>query len=359
MNNVTCIDPARSGRLRPGLVGLLVLAVALAGCTAPRLDSPSKVRQTDVFLPPLFSSSSSPDGTSHAWNALIWLVGEDTEGERTHSRALPFWWHDADPPYSENTLVFPFWYSRTTPESRTRFWSILYGYQDTPDLRTDYVIPPIFWWQRSKTADENRYGVFLLWDWRHVDSRTDWTLLPILGLAHLAHWEGGYPGEGVRVPALGRESSRRFTLLNLLGLVELFGYDDVGDTRDIRVLTFLSSEMLSPLRSRRGRGDDPFVREWIFPLYMNVQDDDGGWSYVGPLWGERSDRAEGTRTDWWLLGLVSHTTPLAPAAGAGAGPAAPAEGQPPAGEGQAAPGAPAEGAPAEAWKILGISVSGG
>jgi hypothetical protein len=48
------------------------------------------------------------------------------------------------------------------------------------------------------------------------------------------------------------------------------------------------------------------VREWVFPVYMNVQDPGSGWEYIGPLWGEWHDDAE--RTDWWLLGLVAHTT---------------------------------------------------
>jgi hypothetical protein len=39
---------------------------------------------------------------------------------------------------------------------------------------------------------------------------------------------------------------------------------------------------------------------------MNVQDPGSGWAYVGPLWGEWHDDA--ARTDWWLLGLLAHTT---------------------------------------------------
>jgi hypothetical protein len=98
-------------------------------------------------------------------------------------------------------------------------------------------------------------------------------------------------------------------LLNAFGIVAAFGYDDVGDRREIRALTLFSNEVLSIFRSWRGRGgEDPFVREWLFPLYMNVQDVDGGWWYAGPLWGRIDDHVGDTSTDWWLLGLLSRNT---------------------------------------------------
>jgi hypothetical protein len=295
---------------RAAAAGLAALAggLALAGCTGPLLDSPEKVRHTDVFLPPLFTSSSSDDGTSHDWNALIWLVGQDVEGERRHSRALPFWWHEESPPYAENTLLFPLYYSRQSTVENTRFFTPLYGYVERGDLRGDYVLGPILWREYSRSADYHRSSILFIYDWKHEGEQDDLTVLSLFGLIKGFDLESGRPPDGETVPALGREHSRRFEIINIFGLISLFGYDDIGDRREIRVLTFLSSEMLSPLRSWRGRGDDPFVREWVFPLYMNAHDADGsGWLYVGPLWGQIDHPEEGTSTDWWLLGLVSRT----------------------------------------------------
>src|SRR5262245_19433452 len=95
---------------------LAVLALLLAaGCAGPVLDEPAKVRHSQVTLPPLFSSSASEDGTSYDWDALFWLWGRDVEAGRSHTRVLPFYWSDHDPPFRERTLWFPFWYQRDTP----------------------------------------------------------------------------------------------------------------------------------------------------------------------------------------------------------------------------------------------------
>ncbi len=285
----------------------LLLLGCLAACQGPLLDQPSKLRETQVFVPPLYTSAASPDGTSWSWDALFWLFGASAEGGRSHARALPFYWRGSDAPFSESSLWFPFYYGRTTPTSKTRFYSLLYGFDDGEYLHTDYVPLLLSYRQVSKTRDAWRSGVGsgLLYDWRHEGPRDDVVLFSLFGLATVLRMEVGYPADGETVPALGRTSSRRVSVGDVLGLVTLFGYDDVGDRREWRVLTLFSNEVMSPIRSWRSRGDDPFVREWLFPLYMNVQDDDGGFSYVGPLWGSFDDRIEGTHTDWWALGLLS------------------------------------------------------
>lgn len=294
---------------------VLLAASALGGC-ATLSDQPDAVRHDKVPWAPLFSPfyarSVSEDGSSWRWSSLLWLVGQDVEAQRRTSWALPFYWREVDPPYVETTMVFPLWFERLGHESTFRFITPLYGYSSTPESRTDYAVLNVFDWERSRTGDAWRSGLFLVYDAEHRGPRTDLTLVPIIGmsvpLGHLARFQWGYPAQGVTVGALGRTSSRRIELANLLGFFTLFGYDDVGDRREVRVGTLFSNEVLSIFRSWRGRGEDPFVREWLFPLYMNVQDADGGWSYVGPLWGDRSDHVAGTHTDWWLLGLLSRST---------------------------------------------------
>ncbi len=287
----------------------LMLLLGLAACIAPRLDQPGKLRLPQVPLDPwlswIYDYDRSEDGSSLEWSALLWSIGHSRENETTSTRVFPFWWSTKDPPYGTSTLLFPLYYDRTTPAQQTRFYSLLYGYQDSEHARTDWILPPIFNWRRSKSADVWGSSTLLIYDWQHKLGRTDVSILPLLGLAHLFQGEFGLPPEGEFVGALGRSASRRFELLNILGIVSLFGYDDVGDRRELRLATLFSNEMLSPIRSWRGRGDDPFVREWLFPLYMNVQDEEDGWMYVGPLWGTRENRVEDVEIQWWLLGLVS------------------------------------------------------
>jgi hypothetical protein len=287
---------------------LLLLLALLPACTGPLLDEPAKVRRTQIFLPPVLTYNRSDDGTSYDWSALIWLVGHERESERTHTRILPFWWHDDEPPYSSSTLLFPLYYERESAGETTRFFSLLYGYQDLGDLQRQYVIPPLFYREASRTQDYHRSGFLILYDWKHDDGQDDIVLLSLFGLITAVHVERGLPADGETVPALGRSSSRRMELANILGFVSLFGYDDVGDRREIRAFTLFSSEVLSPIRSWRGRGDDPFVREWLVPFYMNAQNRDGGWYAVGPLWGEWHDTVASTSTNWFLGGLLARST---------------------------------------------------
>jgi hypothetical protein len=298
----------RAARCALGALGLLAGAAGLGACSGPLLDSPSQVRHHDLFLPPLVTVSSSEDGSSYQWSALLWLVGHEVEGTRTHTRVLPFWWQDDEPPYEENTLLFPLYYSRQSEVEDTRFFTPIYGWVERGELRADYVLGPILWREYSRTADYWRTSILFLYDWKHEGEQNDISVLSFFGLVSAFSMQNGRPPEGETVPALGREHSRRFEIANIFGLVTAFGYDDIGDRREIRALTLLSSELLSPVRSWRGRGDDPFVREWVLPVYMNAHNDDGsGWFALGPLWGEIDDTSAGTATDWWLAGLLSRT----------------------------------------------------
>jgi hypothetical protein len=300
---------AASALAAPVLLAALLLAPT--ACVSPVQDAPSAVRHDRLPAAPVFNWLAtwqrSDDGTSWRWSGPLWLFGSEAEGPRRASWFFPLWWSWGEELYVDNDLFFPLYYQRTAAHERWRFYTPLYGSIESDEGRADYVLGPILRWRRSHTEDAWFSSLFPLWSWDHQGPRDDLTLVPILGLAHLAHFEWGYPPEGVEVGALGREGSRRFELLNLFGFVSLFGYDDVGDRREWRVLTLLSSEMLSPIRSWRGRGDDPFVREWVFPLYMNVADADGGWFYLGPFWGQSWDTESDHHTDWWLLGLVSRS----------------------------------------------------
>jgi len=296
----------------PAVVRCLLASFVAAtlGCTTPLRDAPDSERKTQWNLGPLYASSESDDGSSWSWSTLFWLIGADAEGERNSQRALPVWWYGEDPPYAKTTMVFPLYFSRTTSAEITRWFTPLYGYTESKQQRSDRALLDVWDWTRAQEGPRSRSGLFLVYDHERYDERRhDFTLVPLLGLAHLAHFEWGFPAAGERAPALGRSASRRFELLNAFGIVAAFGYDDVGDRREIRALTLFSNEVLSIFRSWRGRGgNDPFVREWLFPLYMNVQDVDGGWWYAGPLWGRIDDHVGDTSTDWWLLGLLSRNT---------------------------------------------------
>ena len=188
----------------------------------------------------------------------------------------------------------------------TRFLSLLYGWSKSPEGRTDYVLPPIFWNQFSYDGSHRDTFLLFVFDSERYNQQTTLTLVSLLGLASLLTVETGYPPDGETVPADGRESATRVYGPQALGLISLFGYDDVGDRRDMRLLTLFSSEKLSLFRSWRGRDGNPFCREWLFPVYMNVQNDDDGWLYVGPFWGQW--HGGGSETNWWLLGLLAHTS---------------------------------------------------
>lgn len=284
---------------------LAALFLLLAGCSGPLLDRPSAARRTELFLPPLVTVAESPDGSSWSWSALFWLLGAEGEATRRHARALPLWWHDSEPPYLEQTLLFPLWYQRRSTDSQAWFASLLYGRIEGPELRSDYVLPPVFWMERAHDGSYRRSSLLLAWDETRRGAQYDVSAVTLLGLATLLRWQGGLPPQGEAVGAEGRDSSRRVELADVLGLVTLGGWDDVGDRRDLRLLTLFSNERWSLVRSWRGRGADPFVREWLFPLYVRVDDGTEGWRYFGPLWGGWHDA--GGSTDWWAAGLLSRS----------------------------------------------------
>ena len=290
----------------------IVLALLfLAGCTTPLLDQDEKLRHSSAFAPgwsPIFARSVSDDGTSWNWSTLFWLIGADREADRGTNRALPFWWSGYEGDERRTHVVFPLYFGHTAGDVKWRFYTPLWGYRDDPESRHDYVAFNLWDWGRAKDGEHNKHGLFAVYGYEnHGGGRYDFRLMPFWRLAHLLRYEWGFPGEGVTVPALGRSGSRRIELLNLFGFITLFGYDDVGDRREYRLLTLFNNESWSPLRSWRGRGDDPNVSEWVFPLYMNKQSEKGGWLYVGPFWGQRIDTEAERVTDWWLLGLVSRT----------------------------------------------------
>lgn len=291
------------------LLALLPLTL-LAGCTSTLLDSHEKQRESALLAPswsPLFAWSRSPDRTSWSWSSAFWLVGADQEADRGTTRALPFWWSQRSEDASTE-LLFPLYFGHTALDARWRFYTPLWGFRDDENSRHDYFVFNLFDVGSSKLQERWRSGLFLVYDLeRHEGTRRDFALVPLWSWAHLFRSEWGFPADGVTVPALGRDGSRRWEVLNLFGFVTLLGYDDVGDRTEWRLLTLFSNEMLSPLRSWRGRGDDPFVSEWVFPVYMNHRDETGGWLYAGPFWGQVTDTVDETVTDWWALGLVART----------------------------------------------------
>lgn len=293
---------------RPLLLVALLLGALSPACTTVRRDDPQGTRQAGVVVPPLWWSSVSPDGSSYNWWTLFGLVGADGEGQRSTSRALPIWWSARDGDEVSATLVFPLWYERTSPDERSRWYGPLYRTRTTPEWTSRHLLVDVIDWGSDVSGERGRSGGFLLWD--HTDhgaGRHDLTLVPVLGLAKLGSFQWGFPPEGVTVGALERQASRRLTVLDVLSIVHLFGYDDVGDTREVRLLTLFGNEVLSLARSWESRGDGAFRREWLFPLWFDVADEGWRWRALGPLWGSIDDAEAGTATDWWLAGLVSRT----------------------------------------------------
>lgn len=291
------------------LVLLLLLVLVAPACTTVRRQDPAGTRAVDLALPPLWWSSSSPDGRSASWWTLFGLVGGDREDDRGSTRALPLWWsaHDGGAGV-ETTLLVPFWYERTSPDESIRWYGPLYRRTSTPEWTSHHLLVDVVDWGGDPEGQRGRSGTMLLWDHAdHGGGRHDLTLVPVLGLAKLAAFQWGFPAEGVTVGALDRQASRRMTLVDVLNIVHLFGYDDVGDTREVRLLTLFGNEVLSLARSWEARDDGPFRREWLFPLWFDVADEGWRWRALGPLWGAIEDEAAGTATDWWLLGLVSRT----------------------------------------------------
>ncbi|HLU47594.1 MAG TPA: hypothetical protein VK116_05905, partial [Planctomycetota bacterium] len=235
---------------------------------------------------------------------VLWLYGSTSRPDGSSSlRILPFFWrvHQVEPP-DDRLFVFPFWYSRTSPEASSLYLFPFYWHHETPNTSFDLLVP--LWLRRSDEVKRTRdlwvvpplyrtrfdgtiadrpvvshrlglWRILELWESRETPNTIDRTAINLLnwgqetesGLAlYRSRWvreDWGEHGSRYLFPFLwqGTAASSGY-----LWLVPLFGYSADGDSRDWTLI---------PLLSRYGYGPGPARRlDVLFPLFHYARDEE-------------------------------------------------------------------------------------
>ena len=155
------------------------------------------------FLGPLVIATEDPQQQRQQLDILWPLISHSERGETSHSRVLPFWWHDQSPKRSFSLALVPPYLHREEPDkSLFHLWPF-YGRKIDGDFREDAVLWPFFRYGResngeqrswqallafgSADADRNSFGLFPLWYHQRKQAAT-------LDLS-LLHWQERSPDE--------------------------------------------------------------------------------------------------------------------------------------------------------------------
>ena len=215
------------------------------------------------FLGPLAIQTEDPQQQRQQLDILWPLISRSQRGETSHSRFLPFWWHDQSPERSLSLAPLPPYLHIEEPgQSLFHLWPF-YGRRIEGDFREDAVIWPLFRYGRDSEGerrswqaliafgdsdtDRNRFVIFPLWyHQREGEATRNLSLL---------HWQERSP------------DARTFALLHL-------GNPD-------RSLFNLSNrptrrhQHLFPLYGYTQTTAPESVRTWVvWPLYSYKRDDE-------------------------------------------------------------------------------------
>lgn len=173
------------------------------------------------FLGPLAIATEDPQQQRQQLDILWPLISRSTRGETSHSRFLPFWWHDQSPKRSFSLALLPPYLRQEEPgKSLFHLWPF-YGRKLDGDFREDSVVWPFFRYGRdsegerrswqaliafgSADTDRSSFGLFPLWYHRRERAGT-------LDLS-LLHWQERSPDESTF--ALLHLGNPDWSLLNL------------------------------------------------------------------------------------------------------------------------------------------------
>jgi hypothetical protein len=299
------------------------------------------------FLGPLAIKTEDPQQERKQLDILWPLISRSKKGDTSHSRFLPFWWHDQSPERSFSLALIPPYFTREEPgQSLFHLWPF-YGRTIEGDFREDSVIWPLFRYGRESggerrswqaliafgdsDTDRNRFVIFPLWYHQREGAATR--------NLSLLHWQEKSPEK--RTFALVHLGNPDLSLFNLSSaptrrhqhLFPLYSFTkttapeslrtwviwpglysykrDEERTRHALLWKFLFSDT-SPQKSEAGflwriirsrRETETAILE-INPLYYREAQADGSDEYTAWLGGIYSPRTTTEKTEhklFWFL----------------------------------------------------------
>jgi hypothetical protein len=214
------------------------------------------------FLGPLAIATDDPQQQRHQLDILWPFISRSQRGDTSHSRFIPFWWHDQSPERSFSLALLPPYLHEEKPgQSLFHLWPF-YGRKIEGDFREDAVLWPFFRYGRESggerrswqaliafgdsDTDRNRFVIFPLWYHQREGAATR--------NLSLLHWQEHSP------------DASTFALLHLGNPdLSLFNLSS-GPTR--------RHQHLFPLYSFTKTTAPERVRTWvIWPLYSYKRDE--------------------------------------------------------------------------------------
>jgi hypothetical protein len=130
------------------------------------------------FLGPVAIATEDPQQQRKQLDILWPLISRSSRGETSHSRALPFWWHDEGPQRSFSLALFPpYLHQEELGKSLFHLWPF-YGRKLEGDFREDAVLWPFLRYGRASEGERRSWQAFLAFGSSDID-RSSFGLLPL------------------------------------------------------------------------------------------------------------------------------------------------------------------------------------
>ena len=130
------------------------------------------------FLGPVAIATEDPQQQRKQLDILWPLISRSQRGETSHSRALPFWWHDESPQRSFSLALLPPYLHLEEPgKSLFHLWPF-YGRKLDGDFREDAVLWPFLRYGRASEGERRSWQAFLAFGSSDTD-RSSFGLLPL------------------------------------------------------------------------------------------------------------------------------------------------------------------------------------
>jgi len=275
---------------------VLITGMIFNGCSSPMGPG----REEKTWIPPIYSSASDDEGTSVGISALLNMIKHDRTPEKTYTHVFPFYFHESSEEYGGFTLIPPFYYERERAFEEDLFF-LLWGAQKRGNRHDLHLLWPFIRYSYYEQQEQRwNIGAFPLFQAWRDGTRKQVKLLDI-GLLHLLNLEWGVPGRTAETP---RGSALSF--VNLLNMVRLVGYSDLGGYKDFHLLTLFSAEKLSLYQRHWNKEVEGDGRTVLFPLYWHWKNEESEGLHLWPLYGWDKD-VDGPRSSHFLYPLFTYS----------------------------------------------------
>lgn len=275
----------------------LLFIMICVSCSGPM--APGRKMETDWG--PLYAAASNESEDSYGYHLLFHLIKGDKTPERQYSHVIPFYFSSEDEDHNLFTLAPPFYYRNRDGFDEDLF-ILLSGLKKRGYRKELFLLYPFIKFTEYENQP-NRGGFYLfpLIDYSNDENNKRLRLADVAGLFNLldVNWDRPIVSENAE------DKGAAFSLLNVLGLVQLAGGGDLGAYNDFQLVSLFSSEKLSLFQHHWKKDTRDEGRTILFPFYWHLKDETTESYHYWPIYGY--DKGEqGAYTGHVLYPLFSY-----------------------------------------------------